>query len=155
MGIAHFCLFLCAVSDPSTQSLARLTLAGSAHREGAVLRLTTAERYQAGAAWLPHKQPVSNAFESTFQFQLTHQGGLGRGADGLAFVLQNSGPSALGGRVSGGCFSLGDSVNGQTAGIPQSIAIFFDTFRNEEIGDPSDNFLTISTAGTPKDMRWP
>jgi hypothetical protein len=40
--------------------------------------------------------------------RLTQQGGLGPGADGFAFVLQNSGPNALGSPGLAGGFGLGD-----------------------------------------------
>jgi Legume lectin domain len=132
-------------------SLASLSLAGSARQEGRVLRLTPSRHDAAGAAWFRDRQPVSGGFESVFQFRLTEQGGLGGGADGFAFVLQNSGPSALGADGSGGGFALRDS----STGIPQSVAVFFDTFKNQEIGDPSNNFVTICTAGTPEQMHWP
>lgn len=150
-------LFTClakpaAIDFPDFASSTGLSLAGSARQEGRVLRLTPSQHDVAGAAWFREKQPAGSGFESVFQFRLTEQGGLGRGADGFAFVLQNSGPSALGADGSGGGFALGD---GTATGIPQSIAVFFDTFRNEEIGDPSNNFITICTAGTPKEMRWP
>jgi hypothetical protein len=167
MGMARCCLcsaLLFAVSArPAAidfsdfRSLTGLSLAGSASQEGRVLRLTPSQRDVAGAAWFRDKQPVSGGFESVFQFRLTEQGGLGPGADGFAFVLQNSGPSALGADGSGGGFALGGGSqdSGGNPGIPQSIAVFFDTFRNAEIGDPSNNFVTICTAGTPKEMHWP
>ena len=82
--------------------LADVNLAGSAQLEGRMLRLTTAERHQAGAAWLPDRHPVGSGFETEFQFRLTKAGGLAGGADGFAFVLQNSGPQAVGGTGSGG-----------------------------------------------------
>jgi hypothetical protein len=141
-----------AIDFPDFASLNGLTLAGSARKEGSVLRLTPSLHDVAGAAWFRDKQPVGGGFESVFQFRLTEQGGLGRGADGFAFVLQNSGPSALGADGSGGGFALREDA---TVGIPQSIAVFFDTFKNGEIGDHSNNFVTICTAGTPKEMRWP
>ena len=127
-----------------------LSLVGSARLAGSSLRLTPSQNDLAGAAWVREKQPVANGFESNFQFQLTEPGGAGHGADGLAFVLQNSGPSALGAGGGGGGFALGAD-----SGIPQSIAIFFDTFQNADAGDLSNNFITICTAGTPKEMRWP
>jgi hypothetical protein len=133
--------------------LADLNLAGSAQMEGESLRLTGSAPHLAGAAWLTERQPIGNGFQTQFQFQLTEQGGTGGGADGFAFVLQNSGPSALGGSGSGGGFALGDDTRG--GAIPQSVAVFFDTFRNEDIGDPSNNFVTICTAGTPKQLHWP
>lgn len=149
-----------AIDFPDFGSLTGLSLAGAARQEGRMLRLTPSLHDVAGAAWFRDKQPVGGGFESVFQFQLTEQGGLGRGADGFAFVLQNSGPSALGADGSGGGFALReDSPHGAAPGIPQgipqSIAVFFDTFRNEEIGDRSNNFVTICTAGTPQEMHWP
>ncbi len=71
-------------------------------------------------------------------------------------MLQNSGPSAIGGPGSGGGFALGDDEkSAASVAIPQSIAVFFDTFRNQDIGDPSNNFVTICTAGTPEQLHWP
>jgi hypothetical protein len=133
-----------------------LSLVGAARQEGHVLRLTPSRRNTAGAAWFRDKQPVRSGFESIFRFRLSERGGAGGGADGVAFVLQNSGPSALGGRGAGGGFALSEGAGDREApGIPQSIAVFFDTFRNQDIGDPSDNFVTICTAGTPKELQWP
>jgi len=130
-----------------------LNLAGSARLEGKALRLTPAERHLAGAAWLRDRQIAGNGFETEFEFRLSEAGGLGGGADGFAFVLQNSGPAAVGGTGSGGGFALGN--DGSLGAIPQSIAVFFDTYRNQEIGDPSNNFVTVCTAGTPQEVHWP
>jgi hypothetical protein len=141
---------------PDFSSSAGLKLTGSAAVREGVLRLTQAQRHLAGAAWLEQKVTVSNGFDATFQFRLTHYGGLGGGADGLAFVLQNNGPDALGGRGSAGGFALGDPHYYHTGpGIPRSIAVFFDTFHNGETHDPSDNYVGIFNAGTPQAMRWP
>lgn len=137
-------------------STAGLTLVGAAKCVDHVLRLTGAENHVAGAVWFQQKEMVGAGFDTEFQFQLTHEGGLGPGADGFAFVLQNSGPEALGGRGSAGGFALSDPRRyGRGSGIPQSIAIFFDTFHNPETHDPSDNYVAICTAGTPQKMRWP
>jgi len=162
MGTSLSWLFAAALANGAAidfadfGSLTQLSLVGSARQEGRVLRLTPSLHDVAGAAWFRDKQAVGGGFESVFQFQLTEQGGLGRGADGFAFVLQNSGPTALGADGSGGGFALReDAPPGATPGIPQSIAVFFDTFRNAEIGDPSNNFVTICTAGTPQEMHWP
>ena len=73
-----------------------LSLVGDARVSGKVLRITRAKAEEAGAFWFRDKQPVRSGFETTFQFQLTHQDWLFfHGADGFAFVLQNSGPEAL------------------------------------------------------------
>jgi hypothetical protein len=123
---------------------------------GKVLRLTPAQHNRSGAAWLIAKQRVGSGFDTTFQFRLTRQGGLGRGADGFAFVLQNSGPAALGGRGSAGGFAVADpSHHPKEAGIPWSIAVFFDTFHNAEERDPSANYVAVRTHGKPTEMRWP
>jgi len=51
-------------------------------------RLTPAKRGKIGAVWLREKQPILAKFETTFQFQLTHQTWMLSGADGFAFVMQ-------------------------------------------------------------------
>jgi hypothetical protein len=121
-----------------------------------ILRLTPARQNRCGAAWLIEKQYVAGGFDTTFEFRLTRQGGLGPGADGLAFVLQNSGPAALGGRGSAGGFAVADAnFHPRENGIPWSIAVFFDTYRNAEEDDPSANYVAIRTNGKPAEMRWP
>jgi len=119
------------------------------------LRLTRAVPNRTGAVWFREKQPVRSGFETTFQFQLTHQDWFFHGTDGFAFVLQNSGPAALGGRGSAGGFGASDPSNPRHAGIPSTIAVFFDTCRNPEEGDPSSNFIAIRANGTPTETRWP
>ncbi len=133
-----------------------LNLVGDAAVAGKALRLTPAKGDQSGAAWFGHKQPVGSGFETTFQFQLTQPGGLGHGADGFAFVLQNSGPEALGGRGSAGGFAVTDpEYRHKEAAIPWSIAVFFDTYRNKDQKDPSNNYVAFCTYGRPTEMRWP
>jgi hypothetical protein len=137
-------------------SVRGLILVGDAAVTGKLLRLTPAKGDRSGAAWLRDKQPVGSGFETTFQFQLTHTGGLGHGADGFAFALQNSGPEALGGRGSAGGFAVSDpSYRHRETAIPWSIAVFFDTYRNQEEGDPSANYVAFCTYGRPSEMRWP
>lgn len=109
-----------------------------------------------GAAWIEQKQVLAHGFTVKFQFQLTAQGGLNRGADGLAFVIQNQGGHALAGRGSAGGFALGDGRGDHNShGIPHSIAIFFDTHRNRDGGDPSDNYVALCTNGPANGMAWP
>jgi hypothetical protein len=138
--------------DPSSG----LHLVGDAKLTGKALRLTPAQNHRAGAVWSEQKQLVAGGFETTFEFQLTEQGGIGPGADGFAFVIQNAGPDAIGSRGSAGGFALGDRrYYSHRQGIPQSIAIFFDTYYNRETNDPSDNYVGICTAGRPNKIRWP
>jgi hypothetical protein len=146
-----------AIRFESFASTQGLRLVGDAAVSGGkVLRLTPARPNRSGAVWSLEKQPVGFGFDTTFQFRLTQQGGLGRGADGFAFVLQNSGPEALGGRGSAGGFAAADpTFHPKEMGIPWSIAVFFDTYQNAEEGDPSANYVAFRTHGRPSEMRWP
>lgn len=132
-------------------------MVGDAAVFGKTLRLTRAKGDQSGAAWFREKQALASGFETEFQFQLTQQGGLGHGADGFAFVIQNSGPDVLGGRGSAGGFAVEDREfdHRRATAIPWSIAVFFDTYRNKEEGDPSGNYVAFCTYGKPSEMRWP
>jgi hypothetical protein len=134
-----------------------LSLVGDARVSGKVLRITRAKAEKSGAFWFRDKQSALSGFETTFQFQLTHQDRLSyRGADGFAFVLQNSGPDALGGMGSAAGFGVSDSGGiPPHAGIPWAVAVFFDTYRNKEEGDPSSNYIGIRANGGPPVTRWP
>ena len=133
-----------------------LGLTGDATWQQNFIRLTRAKRYQGGSVWLREKQTVRGGFDTSFSFRFSNPGGLGRGADGLAFVIQNSGANALGGIGGAGGFMRGDGDDrGGRAGIPFSLAIFFDSFRNEEIADPSDNALHVCVNGPPRELQWP
>ena len=151
--------WMCAAAFAQTVELPRadrpkILLVGSAEILDSRLRLTPAVQQVSGAAWFAEKQSVSAGFEFVFEFQLTRTGGLGRGADGLAFVLQNQGPDALAGRGGAAGFALGDGYGDRSKpGIPHSIAVFLDTYRNE--GDPSDNYIAIATNGPVGNMHWP
>ncbi|HYO83575.1 MAG TPA: L-type lectin-domain containing protein [Bryobacteraceae bacterium] len=150
-------LFLtCFVAALALAEEPPMQLVGSAELRKGVLRLTPSKRQQVGAAWRSVKQQVVAGFEVEFEFQITGGRGLGRGADGFAFVLQNEGPGAIAGRGSAGGFAVGDGRQDQSkAGIPRSVAVFFDTFRNSDGGDPSDNYIGICTNGPVESMRWP
>lgn len=135
----------------------RLSLVGDARVSGDVLRITPAKEDKAGAFWFRDKQPVGAGFDTTFQFQLTHQDRIFfRGADGFAFVVQNSGPDALGGKGSAAGFGVSDSIGTPPHdGIPWAVAVFFDTYRNKEEDDPSSNYIGIRAAGGPPVSHWP
>ncbi|HVW85521.1 MAG TPA: L-type lectin-domain containing protein [Bryobacteraceae bacterium] len=133
---------------------ADLQLVGSARLLEDRLRLTRSFPHEVGAAWVRERQFVREGFEARFQFQMTSPGGLGPGADGFAFVLQNSGPEAIGNRGSAGGFGLGEQNRyPDNHGIPRSLAVFFDTFQNQD--DPSDNYIAICANGAVGRMRWP
>ncbi len=129
-------------------------LLGDAQVNERAVRLTPAKHNKAGAVWFGRKQPVAAGFETEFTFRFTKRGGLGGGADGLAFVIQNKGLGEIAGVGGSAGFLAGNGgfdLNAQ--GIPESIAVFFDTYQNE--GDPSNNYVGVFNNGRLGEMRWP
>lgn len=116
-------------------SSAGLRFNGAAAVVDSRLRLTADVRGQAGSAWTTARPVVADGFWTLFQFQLTPNGTDG---DGLAFVIQNAEPTSLG--------QAGDGLG--YAGVPNSLAVEFDTFGNAETRDPNGNHLSVQTRGT-------
>ncbi|MGC2499173.1 MAG: choice-of-anchor D domain-containing protein, partial [Acidobacteriaceae bacterium] len=101
------------------------------------VQMTYPQTSQAASMWFSVPQNVANGFNVWFQFRITPASNAYATADGLAFVIQNAlssgtdgvtgcgstgqGPSTLGG--GGGCIGYG--------GIPNSVALEFDTYNNE------------------------
>jgi len=109
-----------------------------------VLRITPNSQAWTGSAWYTTQQPVSGPFSTTFTFQLTGAGESSPG-DGIAFVIQNSATTALGPEGCG--IGFGMTINcpvpyGPQGGIPNSLAIEFNTFQNYNV-DPSSSDVTI------------
>jgi len=113
-----------------------LTLNGNASVTGNAIRVTPNTANQAGAAF--YTTPIPINVDTSFQtrFQLRATGGTS-GADGMAFVIQNStaGPAALG--TTGGGLGYG--------GIGKSLAIEFDTYQNA--GEINGNHTSIWVNG--------
>ncbi len=112
-----------------------------------VLRLTAAESGWATSAWYQAPQVVANGFSTTFAFQIGNSSTYP--ADGIAFVIQNNGTSSLSELGTGGCGIGFGSSNLCTSGtgIPNSVAIEFNTFNNGTGVDPSANDVTIQNCG--------
>ena len=125
-------------SYPDFHDVSGLKLNGSAMRNGNMLTLTPAEEGQAGTAWSLVKVHLGNqaSFSTVFTFDIKDRGGLANGADGLTFTLQNNSNSTGG---SGGGIGYG--------GIPHSATVEFDTYENDEYGDPSSNHVGINVNG--------
>jgi len=127
---------------------------------GSFLRLTPANTpYQGASAWFNTQQPVGSPFTTSFTFRLSPAGG----ADGIAFVIQNAGLSALGATGCGegfavdlpsppGCTPVAANSASQS-GIPNSIAFRFDSYSQgvdsqnagTQTNDPGVNNVTIQT----------
>jgi hypothetical protein len=127
-----------------------LNLVGDAHAVPVecVLRLVSANpSWQVGAAWRIIKQHVENGFSTKFEFRLhSCRDGTREGcADGFAFVVQNYSDTAIG--LGGGNIGYGGREYG---GIPNSIAVEFDIYRNSgsPTEDPDPNHISVHTRGT-------
>ena len=113
--------------------LSSLTLppGGSAQliNNNSTLRLSGGAGQLSAAWWI--KKPVSNTFSTTFTFQITPVAPGQELADGIAFVIQNAaaGSNTLGTGNAGAYIGY--------SGVPNSIAVEFDTYRNTEFGDPT------------------
>jgi hypothetical protein len=116
-----------------------LVLRGSAAFKEGFLRLTEAQYWLVGAAWYAFPVHVQGGFETTFDFQIDRDG-----ADGFAFVIQNTSLAALG--WSGAWLGYN---------IPNSLAVEFDTYHNWEWGDPSANHLSVQTRGHETNSCYP
>lgn len=123
-------------------STSGLTLNGNAAQSGNILRLTPANTFQSGSAYFSNQVAVQNGFETTFQFRVSNLDAVFGGSDGFTFIIQNSlaGASALG----GGGIGIGYD------GIPNSVAVEFDTFDDAFLGngDQNGNHISVHTLGT-------
>lgn len=113
-----------------------LTCVGNTSVVGGGLQLTPSTIGAAGAGYstTPITLGANATFSTTFQFRLTNPGGIAP-ADGITFVLA-AGSSGLGG--SGGGIGY--------QGVPNSVAIEFDTFNNGEVG--GSNHVGVDVNGS-------
>jgi hypothetical protein len=126
-------------SYPDFASTAGLTLSAGAVQEGNLLRLTKAEGMKSGRAFRTEPIDPQQSFKTSFAISMHDSSccviGTLKPADGMAFVLQNKGPTA--GEGTGGSLGYG--------GIAPSIAVEFDIFTNA--GDPPTDHVGIVADG--------
>ena len=91
------------------------------------------------------------AFHTSFTFRL--HDGTPTIADGLAFVIQNNSPTAIG--PSGGGLGYGPDLPGAARGIRNSVAIKFDVFQNVSEGPNSTGIFTDGRSPTVRDETLP
>jgi hypothetical protein len=117
----------------NTSTFDHVTVTGTtAPLPPSVAELTDGNFGEAGSVFLSNRVGVTN-FTSTFTFQM--RPGTTPMADGLAFVLQGVGPTALG--PPGGGLGYGSDHVGGGGGLPHSVAIKFDLFNNQGEGPDS------------------
>jgi hypothetical protein len=132
------------INFPNFANCATLQLNGNAACTANVLRVTPATFGQSGSAFSQTIIPLGpgNTFSTFFSFNLNSPGGGadsdGLGADGITFTVQPNASTAGGG---------GGGIGYQ--GIPNSIAIEFDTWNNGTgAGDPDGNHVGVDLNGS-------
>lgn len=118
----------------SFASSAGLTTNGKASVVAPVLRLTPNIVNQAGSAFLTSPVPIGldSSFNTRFVFRMH---GAADGCDGLVFIVQGVGATALG--------SQGNGIG--YAGISRSLAVELDT--DKDGGDPNGNHIGVLSNG--------
>jgi len=119
----------------SFTSSAGLTTNGKASVVAPVLRLTPNTVNQAGSAFLTSPVPLGpdSSFNTRFVFRMH---GAADGSDGLVFIVQGNGATALG--------SQGNGIG--YAGIGRSLAVELDT--DKDGGDPNGNHIGVLSNGS-------
>lgn len=114
------------ISFPDFSSTAGLTLNGDAAQVGNAIRLAPLGNGNAGTVFANEKQQVLGGFRCMFSARNFD----GRGADGIAFVIQNDAPTAIG--TGGGSNAVED--------LPNSVGIQFRTFWQDAYLYVTDEF---------------
>ena len=117
-----------------------VSLNGAANRRAGLLELTPNTQQSRGSAFYNTAIELneSTSFKTQFQFQLG-DGSTIQGSDGFTFTLQNSPAAARAIGINGGNVGFG--------GIERSFAVKFDTFKNSNTYDPSDNSVALVRDG--------
>ncbi|MBM2816493.1 MAG: Por secretion system C-terminal sorting protein [Ignavibacteria bacterium] len=122
----------------------KLKFVSKANQAGKAIRLTEATAMTQSAMWYGNLVNAGKGFETVFSFRMSQgfnatDDGSSPGAEGIAFVIQNSSLTALG-------FPAG---NMGFAGISNSVAIEFDTYNNKtDMNDPDGNHVAVFCNGT-------
>jgi len=117
---------------------------------GPLLRLTNNMGDETSSAWFTTELSVASGFSTSFDFQITPAATFPNTnsiADGFAFVIQaQNGTTPPNGTATLGLTTHGGFIGYD--GIPNSIAIEFDTYSNPEYSDPSGTHIGIQSLGT-------
>ncbi len=131
-----------AINYGSGFSAAGMQLNGSTTLSGTRLRLTDGRSVIAEASSAYATTPVNvQSFTTNFSVQMTSAA-----ADGMTFVIQNNGLTALG--PAGGGLGYGPEAPGTTnAGMSQSVAVKFDFYSN--VGEGADSTGLYTGGASP------
>lgn len=115
---------------------------------GGCIQLTPDTSWQSGSVWFPDTLNLDQPFVISCSMNFGTRDGIG--ADGIAFVLQNTNPFQLG--------MNGEGLGYQ--GLNNSLDIEFDTFQNVNLNDPSVDHIAImrngvNTHSTPDNLAGP
>lgn len=129
---------------PDFTSTTGLRLNSAQSVSGAVL-LAQNQQDRSGSFFTESLYNVAG-FSAAFEFRISSPGGtsdgISAGADGIAFVVQRAGATALGGSGEG----MGYGPRAGTPGIATSVAVEFDTFKNS--WDPGSNHIGVDANGS-------
>lgn len=120
--------------------------------------LTKAVTYSYGAVYLASAQNLNNPLTYEFDLLLGQSDG---GADGIVFMLHNDAR----GQMAHGDVGMGlgyasspnsqDHMNGSSSSVSKSVAIEFDTYRNSEKNDPTEDHIALVTNGNNNHSDFP
>jgi hypothetical protein len=135
----------CNASGQSVLPSERHTSVDAAETTSSFVRLTPAEPFARGAVWAREKVDLTKPFSMLVGFRMRNGNDNGDleevpsapGADGIALVIQNEGPQAI------GQYGRGIGYDG----IKRSIAVEFDTYHNSPVNDPNGNHIGIQSMG--------
>lgn len=102
---------------------------------GSCYQLTTASDWQFGSVWYADKLDLNKNFDLEFDLNF---GSKDDGADGIVFVLQTKGNTAIG--ASGGGIGF--------EGFSPSLGVEFDDWQNVDLGDPPSDHIAIFKNGS-------
>ena len=147
-GVAALCA-VCATAQtlvfPGFTGASGLSLNDASVTTGGSVLLASSASDRRGSVFTTSQYAVTAGFSAVFAFRISSPGGVSdgtsAGADGLAFVLQRQGATALGGTGE----ALGYGQRGGTGAITPSVAVEFDTFQNT--WDPNSNHVGVNTGG--------
>lgn len=136
----YIAISLCSLSFTAT---AQYTLQGDAVPVGgSCYQLTEAVGGQVGAVWYEETIDLAQPFDLQFKMNFGTNSGNGSsltpGADGMVFVMQTIGTSAIG--------NAGDGIGYE--GFLPSLGVEFDTYWNERNGDLLDDHIAIIKDGS-------